>query len=233
MWSFKDCVISILYITIIFGLIYIINFFYGIYIKNILQYLNISQLTKLLILFILQELVILVSMFAVIYKYNINFKYVFKFKWVGIWKTIKYVIGSYLLFILIMLSIQFISIITKIEIPGIGQQENILPLFGSGILSTIVAFFIIVLVGPIIEEIFFRGYILQGAVHTFGKYIGNVITAFIFGFIHLEFNVFIPLFILGLIINNIFLKTHSIYPPIIFHSCNNCITFFVLYFYAS
>lgn len=233
MWSFKDCLYSLLYIVIIFGCIYLLSYYYNTYIHNIFNYIGLSQSIKLLILFLLQELIILFSMLIVIYNYNINYKHSFKLKWVGIWKTIKYVIGSYILFIIIMLFIQIISILTNVNIPGIGKQENILQLFGSGFINITIAFVIIVFIGPIIEEIFFRGYILQGAIHTFGKNIGNLITAFIFGIIHLEFQVFIPLFILGIIINNIFIKTNSLYPAIIFHVCNNCITFSVLYLYAN
>jgi len=79
--------------------------------------------------------------------------------------------------------------------------------------------------GPIVEEIFFRGYILA-SVSKLGKYVAVGVSAFLFGAAHymvapLAFQVAVYYFIAGLILGCAFLYFGSILVPIIYHQAAN------------
>lgn len=113
------------------------------------------------------------------------------------------------------------------EIPGYGEQASHIPLFGGTDAGVILGGIIIVFVAPIVEELFFRGYVHQ----VLKKYTNTVLastgSAFIFTLFHFEFQVFIPIFILGLVLSWMFEKTNSIWTPITFHVLNNGFAFLI------
>jgi hypothetical protein len=72
------------------------------------------------------------------------------------------------------------------------------------------------------EELFFRGilqkYFCKMARNTF---LGVLITAIIFSAIHMQFQGFIPRFILGMIFGYLYVWTRNIWIPILVHFANN------------
>jgi hypothetical protein len=143
---------------------------------------------------------------------------------ISILKTLKLVSTGYLLYLGITLAVSILVIYTNIKIPGYQIQEKILPLFSGNL---ILAGIIIVLIAPIIEEIFFRGILLRTISDKIGIYYGSIISAAIFATFHTQWQNIIPIFILGLIINSIVIKGKSLYPAIAFHMLNNAIAFIV------
>ncbi len=141
--------------------------------------------------------------------------------WKGFWKVIE----AYFLFIAISIIISILIIYLGIEIPGYQVQEDILPLFGDGTADMIIAGILIVLLAPVIEEFFFRGFLLRALSDKVGIYYGSLITAFLFAIFHFQWQSIIPIFILSLIINALVIRTKSIYPAIGFHILNNGISF--------
>ncbi|OGJ50883.1 hypothetical protein A2229_04975 [Candidatus Peregrinibacteria bacterium RIFOXYA2_FULL_33_7] len=118
-----------------------------------------------------------------------------------------------------------------IHVPGFEKQDSHIPWFGDNNLSIFIAVLVVVIIAPLVEEIFFRGFILQTFLNRFGTYLASGISALIFAAAHLEFKNILPLFILGLILNYIFIKNNrSIWPAIIFHALNNSITLFAEYY---
>ena len=111
----------------------------------------------------------------------------------------------------------------QIEIPGYGDQESHIPLFGESVPGLILGAIVIVGIAPIVEEIFFRGYLYT----VFKKYlplsIASISSALLFAGIHMEFQVILPLFLLGLVLNLIFENTKSLWTPILFHMLNNAL----------
>lgn len=139
---------------------------------------------------------------------------------------LKYVALAYLIYYVASAIFVQLQVSYDVEIPGYGEQETHVPLFGDTVEGLIVGALIIVLVAPLIEELFFRGYLYQ----VFRKYSpkvwwASVGSAAIFALFHLEFQVFIPIFILGLVMNWSFEKTGSLWTPIIFHMTNNALAF--------
>lgn len=143
---------------------------------------------------------------------------------ISVLKTLKLISTGYLLYLGITLAISILVVYTNIKIPGFQVQEKILPLFSGNI---ILAGIIIVLIAPIIEELFFRGLLLRTISDKVGIYYGSIISAAIFAIFHMQWESIIPIFILGLIINSIVIKGKSLYPAIGFHMLNNTIAFTV------
>lgn len=79
----------------------------------------------------------------------------------------------------------------------------------------------VVLIGPICEEIIFRGIILEGLLKNYSTQKAIIFSALIFGLIH-----FIPIqvinaFFMGIILGWIYLKTRSLWICIALHVINN------------
>jgi membrane protease YdiL (CAAX protease family) len=83
-------------------------------------------------------------------------------------------------------------------------------------------------VAPFAEELFFRGFLYQAFRNSFGVLPGAILSALIFGAIHLEFFKLVQLAILGVVLALLFEKTKSLWPPIMLHAVNNALAFAVL-----
>lgn len=81
------------------------------------------------------------------------------------------------------------------------------------------------LIGPICEEIIFRGIILEGLAQKYNPTKAIIFSALIFGIIHLQPLQVISAFFIGLILGWIYLKTQSLWVVIALHVINNTIAF--------
>ncbi|MGL4364044.1 MAG: lysostaphin resistance A-like protein [Bacteroidales bacterium] len=93
--------------------------------------------------------------------------------------------------------------------------------------------FVMALLPAFGEEFFFRGY-LQVLLKRWTKQVhfSIFITAFIFSTFHLQFEGFIPRFLLGVILGYTFYWSRSLWLPIIIHFTNNAVAIFA-YFYST
>ena len=226
-WEIKDIVyvfLVVILISIVFKLIFSFICF-----ENFFEQTGCKSLL-MLGLYFLQILILLIPLaFFTLYKYRSKIKD-FGFNKINILKTLPYIFGAYLAFIGLSILIAVISSISGTELPGFQSQSPILPLFGTDNFSFVIAIIVIVIIAPIIEEMFFRGYILQTLSKNLSTSTSSIITALIFASVHFEFQSFIPIFLLGIILNWLFLKFNSIWPSILFHFLNNIITFTIFYY---
>ena len=149
------------------------------------------------------------------------------FKRIGVFKTMRLVLGGYLKYIGIIFILSILVLYSNLKIPGFQAQESIIPVFGEDTISIIVAGVIAVVVAPLVEEIFFRGFVLRSLSNKWGIVVGNITTAAIFAVFHMQWQNIIPIFILGLIINSTVIRSKSIVPAIAFHAFNNAVAFVV------
>lgn len=82
-------------------------------------------------------------------------------------------------------------------------------------------FIVLVVVAPITEEPLFRGILLHGFTRNYGAWWAVIVTAFIFGAIHMNPWQFVGAFFLGLAFGWWTLETRSILPAILGHAMNN------------
>jgi membrane protease YdiL (CAAX protease family) len=83
------------------------------------------------------------------------------------------------------------------------------------------AFMKVVVVGPIVEELIFRGLILQGFRRNYNAITAVLMSALLFALFHLNPWQFPATFVLGLLLGWIMIRTNNIILAIIGHSINN------------
>jgi len=82
------------------------------------------------------------------------------------------------------------------------------------------------LIGPILEEILFRGIILK-SMQKYGNLTAIIVSSILFSMFHLNLVKFVNPVLMGIVLGFIAIKSKSIVPSIIAHIFNNTITFIV------
>jgi len=186
---------------------------------------NNVKILKVVAAFILQWTILLIPIIFITKKKYRNLAKNLGFEKTGILKTIGYIVKSYLTYIIIVFLILLGILYLDLKIPGFQAQKELLPLFGTAKTNLVVAGIIAIVIGPIVEEIFFRGFLLRSLSNQWGIITANISTAAIFALFHMQLQSIIPIFILGLIINKIVIDSKSIVPAIAFHVFNNAVAF--------
>ena len=87
-----------------------------------------------------------------------------------------------------------------------------------------------VVMAPLFEEVFFRGFLFRGFANSWGWGWGAVASAAIFGLAHLQLDVFVPLFALGIGLAWVYHRTGSLWTSISLHALFNGISVLAWYF---
>jgi uncharacterized protein len=111
------------------------------------------------------------------------------------------------------------------------QGEQIIRVLAE--LDSPVWFFIVAVVfAPVVEEIFFRGFLFQGFRERYGWVKAMLLSSAIFAVAHLDLVVLIPTFILGNVLAYVYHKSNSVWPGIILHflvnAFSSCLAYYVL-----
>lgn len=148
-------------------------------------------------------------------------------------------IGAMLLAILpyVLLTALFAIIATNFSGYNADQEQALpfsSPTFG---IEFAMAFFTLVIVAPIAEEVLFRGY-LQGKVASMtNPIIAVIVSALAFGAMHLpgnsepQWSVAVDTFALGLVLGALRAYTGSIWAGVLLHSLKNGVAFYFLFIY--
>ncbi len=139
-------------------------------------------------------------------------------------KALLLIVKFYILYIFGAVAISLLTLKFNFSIPGFGTQPDYSNIFEGIHVAGI--FILVVILAPVFEELLFRGLIYSKIIGTVKFKI--IVNSLLFASIHLQAQIFLPLFALGIIISYIRYKTNSIYPAIIFHSLNNLITFIAI-----
>jgi len=97
-------------------------------------------------------------------------------------------------------------------------------LSGSG--TVVGAFLVVVLIGPVMEELLFRGVILHGFLANYPRRTAIVTSAALFGLYHLNPWQAVPAFVVGLLFASWRVTTGSLWPGIAGHVLGNSVPFF-------
>jgi sodium transport system permease protein len=93
-----------------------------------------------------------------------------------------------------------------------------------------VAVFLFALIPSITEEVAFRGFILSGLERGHRTRTAILISALLFGFLHVLLSMFNQLFtatLLGLVLGLMAIRSRSLYPGIVFHFLNNSLALLI------
>jgi membrane protease YdiL (CAAX protease family) len=86
--------------------------------------------------------------------------------------------------------------------------------------------------GPILEEVLFRGIILEGFLNRYKPQKAIFWSALLFGLFHMNPWQFIPAFITGLLLGYLYLKTRSILPVIFIHIIINSTSYMTVFVFG-
>jgi membrane protease YdiL (CAAX protease family) len=75
----------------------------------------------------------------------------------------------------------------------------------------------IIVVAPIVEELFYRGLLLQALLERMPKMAATVLAAFLFGLIHFQLLQFAGLFFFGLVASMLMVRTNRLGPSLFTH----------------
>ncbi len=101
----------------------------------------------------------------------------------------------------------------------LAQLEAVIPNLGTALV-------LFAVVPAICEEVAFRGYILSGLEAGHRRWTAIVLSAVLFGLLHVLMSLFQQLFnatLLGLVLGWMAIRTRSLFPGIVFHLTNNAL----------
>lgn len=78
-----------------------------------------------------------------------------------------------------------------------------------------------IIIAPLVEEIFFRGFLFTGLREKYGWIAAALISAGLFAAVHLQPLTIPPIFLMGLIFAYLYQRTESIWPAVIMHFATN------------
>lgn len=106
-----------------------------------------------------------------------------------------------------------------IEQPDFGYSANAL--------SNALLFVSVALVGPVVEEVFFRGTILR-ATAPYGRLFALGFSSLCFAMMHLNIAQGVPAFFMGFVLGWFYLKSNSLVVPVAIHVLNNTLAFLAM-----
>jgi membrane protease YdiL (CAAX protease family) len=109
------------------------------------------------------------------------------------------------------------------KIVGPLPKETVVTIFPHTQAGLVLFIVLAVLVAPLLEETFFRGFIFQGLARSWGPLLGALTSALVFALWHQQLSVLIPIFGLGILLAAAFYWTRSIYTNIAFHAVFNAL----------
>jgi len=89
----------------------------------------------------------------------------------------------------------------------------------------LLAFAVIVLIGPFAEEVFFRGFVLAGLLRRLGTTRALLVSSALFAVAHLDLTVAGPAFLAGVVYAIVYRRTGSLWPLVLAHTAQNAIAF--------
>lgn len=111
----------------------------------------------------------------------------------------------------------------------LGDEEDTLPDdlgIDESTVALIAVAFLVTVVAPVGEELFFRGFFFRALANWRGVWPAAIISGAVFGAIHAggsPAGFLVPLAVLGVVLCLLYWKTQSLYPPIVLHCLNNCL----------
>ncbi len=143
----------------------------------------------------------------------------------GSWGSIHYSMRGFDPTILLWGVVMLLSMVVVIEplmvlLPQSGQ------VMGRGVYMLLA----VSIVAPIFEELICRGVILESIRAKRGAWVACVLSSLLFGLVHLTPQSMLNAFVIGLLLGFIYLRTNSIFAPMILHSINNLLSYLLLIF---
>jgi membrane protease YdiL (CAAX protease family) len=112
---------------------------------------------------------------------------------------------------------------------GQGIQSDQIARILSTLSSPYPFIFTAVILAPVVEESFFRGFLFAGFRQRYGYQAAALLSSAIFAAAHFQLAVLIPTFILGYIFSYLYQKTNSILPGMLMHFLVNAFGIMIIF----
>ncbi len=144
----------------------------------------------------------------------------------SVWKASGYLLATFVAFAILSGVVLWLVSVLDPSFNANQPQEN--DFLGGADTHRTLALIALVVVPPIIEETVFRGFIFPALAKRWGMVAGAIGSSLLFGLAHLQANVGVYTFVLGLLLCFLYVRLRSIFPGVILHMLNNYIAFIAL-----
>jgi membrane protease YdiL (CAAX protease family) len=121
----------------------------------------------------------------------------------------------------------YVAVITALGLDSLLPSGVDVDILGEGV-RRLVTVVLIGLAGPLVEELFFRGFLMTALVGPLGRLRAAVVTSIIFAAGHVDLGVMVPFFVSGMLLSWLYLRTRSIWPPFLAHATQNLLALWLM-----
>ncbi len=143
----------------------------------------------------------------------------------GEWRIVNYSVRGFNPTILLWGFVMLLAIAVVVE-PVMQLLPEVAAPTGRGVYMLLA----LLVIAPIFEELLCRGVILEAIRRKHGGFIACVLSSLIFGVMHLEPQAVLNAFMIGMLLGYLYIRTNSIFAPMLIHLFNNVIAYLFLVF---
>ena len=129
----------------------------------------------------------------------------------------------------LLLTALYVGIVTILDLQTLEPPELPAVVRDAQGLRRLATAFVIIVIGPIAEETFFRGFVFQGLRGRLGLVGAAVLSAAFFSLAHGSVGLLVPVFLSGLVLTWVFVRTRCLGPAILAHSLQNFLAFVAVF----
>ena len=107
-----------------------------------------------------------------------------------------------------------------VAIDGLMPESLPTEMFGQGAVRIMIVASVALLI-PVVEEMFFRGFLFVGLAARYGVLTGVIVSAAVFAIAHIDVRTMIPIFVAGLLFGWAYYATKTLWVPIAAHAFQN------------
>lgn len=150
----------------------------------------------------------------------------------GFYKNVLSGITAYMFILPILVAVLMLSMLLLNAIGYKSPPQPVFDIFFEEKRSNVVLFLTIFvsILGPIIEELFFRGFLYSAVRKRFGVIVGVLLSSALFSMLHTNIASFLPIMILGVLMAFLYETTSSLVAPIAVHILHNSIILGFVFF---
>lgn len=151
----------------------------------------------------------------------------YKVKWSAVgwrkfnfWKALGTLVA---IFVIFLVGVTVLLAVVSILIPAFNANQTQSNDFTGTVAKhhRVISLLALVIIPPIIEETVFRGFIFPAFAKRWGTVAGAVTSSVLFGLAHLQANISLYTFFLGLLLCFMYVRLKSVFPGMALHMLNN------------